>query len=73
MIFRIDKQEKSNEKLKELSLKSLIAELPNLSAIFISALMSNSILIWFDFLGSLSAVLHSAFAFLVIISVEIMG
>ena len=39
----------------------------------VTACMSNSILIWFDFLGSLSAVLHSAFAFLVIISVEIMG
>lgn len=70
MIFRIENETKSNEKLRDISFKSLVLELPNLILILFSALQSDSLIIWIDVLGSLSAEMHSAIVYWATKSIE---
>lgn len=60
MIFQIDNEEVSNKKLHDVSVKSLILELPNLLLMLISAIIAHTMIVWLDVLGSVGAVLHSA-------------
>ncbi len=60
MLFQVENEIGSNKKLHDISVKSLILEFPNLLLMFISAIIANTMIVWLDVLGSLSAVLHSA-------------
>ena len=70
MIFRTQSETESNKKLQEVAVRSLVCEVPNCVLVFISAILSASMIIWVDFLGSFSAVLHSLFVFLITQSIE---
>ncbi len=65
MIFRIENETEPNKRLRRISFRSMLAELPNFVVILILAIMSDSLIVWFDLLGSFSAELHSAFVFLI--------
>lgn len=52
----MDQQEVYN-KQKKLSLAVLISDLPNMAAVAISAFVSNSLIVWLDFIDSLSGLL----------------
>ena len=65
MLFRVQKKTESNQKLRAISVKSMIAELPDLILILISAIISKSQVVWADLLGSFSAELHSVVIFLI--------
>ncbi len=65
MLFRTENETESNKKLREISLKSMIAEFPDFIVILISAIMSGSLIVWVDLLGSFSAEMHSVVVFLI--------
>lgn len=65
MLFRTENETESNKKLREISFRSMLAEFPNLVVVLISAIMSNSMIVWVDLIGSFSAELHSAVIFLI--------
>ncbi len=65
MLFQMQNELDSNKKLREISLKSLITEFPNLVLTLVSAVLSNSMIVWFDVLGSFSVELHNIIMFLV--------
>ncbi len=65
MLFRVQNETESNQKLRAISVKSMIAELPDLILILISAIISKSLVVWADLLGSFSAELHSVVIFLI--------
>lgn len=65
MLFRIQNETESNKKLREISFKSMLAELPNFFVVLISAIMTGSLIVWVDLLGSFSAEMHSIVIFLI--------
>ena len=65
MLFRTENDTESNKKLRELSFRSMLAEFPNFVVVLISAIMSNSLIVWADLLGSFSAEMQSAVVFLI--------
>ena len=65
MLFRVENETESNKRLREISFRSMIAESPNFVIILISAIMTDSLIVWVDLLGSFSAELHSAVIFLI--------
>lgn len=65
MIFQTENETESNKKLREIACQSLMCEIPNFILVFVSAIMSASMIIWVDFLGSFSAVLHSLFVYII--------
>jgi len=65
MLFQMENEEDSNKKLREISFKSLITEFPNFILTLVSAILSNSMIVWFDLMGSFSEELHNVIMFLV--------
>lgn len=65
MIYRIAGETESNQKLCEMSLRSFLALLPNAILILFSAIKSNSLIVWVDAIGTLSAELHSAIVYMI--------
>ena len=65
MLFRVENETESNKKLREISFKSMLAETPDLAVVLISAIMSNSVIVWVDLIGAFSAELHSTVIFLI--------
>ena len=65
MYFRVENETETNQKLRALSIRSMIAELPDFVLVLISAIVSGSLIVWADLLGSFSAMLHSAVVYLI--------
>ncbi len=65
MLFQTENETESNKKLREISFKSMLVESLDLIAVLFSAILTHSMIAWFDLAGAFNAELHSAFVFLI--------